>query len=134
LLKDHHVRYAGARFRERMTLLRVETDQLLLHSVCDIDEATAARIGNLGQVAKVVAPGSFHHFQLAPCQPAFPNAGTHICPGIEGTRPCLTFNVVKILERILAWDFERVVIAHGDSIERDTRAILREAWQKPLSR
>lgn len=49
-----------------MTLLGLGTGQLLVHSPCDIDEATAARIGNLGQVAKVIAPGSFHHFQLAP--------------------------------------------------------------------
>ena len=30
------------------------------------------------------------------------------------------------LERILAWDFERVVIAHGDCIEHDAHARLRE--------
>ena len=35
------------------------------------------------------------------------------------------------LESILAWDFARVVIAHGELIERDARAILRRAW-RPL--
>lgn len=37
------------------------------------------------------------------------------------------------LERILAWDFERVVLAHGDCIEAAARARLREAWARPLS-
>jgi hypothetical protein len=37
------------------------------------------------------------------------------------------------LERILAWDFERVVLAHGDCIEADAKARLREAWARPLS-
>lgn len=36
------------------------------------------------------------------------------------------------LERVLAWDFERVVIAHGDLIERDAKAVLRHAWRAAL--
>ena len=42
--------------------------------------------------------------------------------------------VAEALERILAWDFERVVVAHGDLIEHDARDILRKAWEKPLQR
>ena len=38
----------------------------------------------------------------------------------------------KSLERILEWDFERIVIAHGDLIEADAKAVARRAWQKPL--
>ncbi len=36
------------------------------------------------------------------------------------------------LERILAWNFERVVLAHGDCIDVDAKARLQEAWAKPL--
>lgn len=32
------------------------------------------------------------------------------------------------LERILAWDFERMVIAHGELFERGAKSALREAW------
>lgn len=39
----------------------------------------------------------------------------------------------KSLEEILAWDFSRVVLAHGDLIESDAKAILREAWKTPLA-
>jgi hypothetical protein len=38
----------------------------------------------------------------------------------------------RTLERILAWDFERVVISHGDLIEENAKAVLREAWRSPL--
>ena len=38
------------------------------------------------------------------------------------------------LERILAWDIERVVIAHGDCIEERAVERLREAWARPLER
>lgn len=37
-----------------------------------------------------------------------------------------------VLERILAWDFDRVVIAHGDPIEHDPKAVLRRAWRGML--
>ena len=37
------------------------------------------------------------------------------------------------LERILAWNIERVVLAHGDCIEADAKARLREAWATPLA-
>jgi hypothetical protein len=32
------------------------------------------------------------------------------------------------LERILAWDFERVVVGHGEVLERDGRRTFREAF------
>ena len=36
------------------------------------------------------------------------------------------------LERILAWDFDRMVIAHGESFERGAKDALREAWRPVL--
>jgi hypothetical protein len=36
------------------------------------------------------------------------------------------------LELVLTWDFERIVIAHGDLIERDALATAREAWHREL--
>ena len=38
------------------------------------------------------------------------------------------------LRRILAWDFERIVIAHGDLIEHDAHAVAARAWAKVLGR
>lgn len=36
------------------------------------------------------------------------------------------------LERILQWDFERVVLSHGDLIETNAKATVRDAWKTPL--
>jgi hypothetical protein len=35
------------------------------------------------------------------------------------------------LQRILAWDFERIVPSHGDVLERGGKDALREAWLSP---
>lgn len=39
----------------------------------------------------------------------------------------------RSLERILDWDFERVIIAHGESLEGDAKATVRAAWATPLA-
>ena len=36
------------------------------------------------------------------------------------------------LERILEWDFERIIMAHGDLIEHDAKAVARQAWRRLL--
>jgi len=38
------------------------------------------------------------------------------------------------LEQIVAWDFDRIVIAHGDLIEHDARDVARRAWRRYLSK
>ena len=38
----------------------------------------------------------------------------------------------RSLERILDWDFVRVVMAHGDLVETNAKAIVRDAWRSPL--
>lgn len=34
----------------------------------------------------------------------------------------------KSLERILAWDFRRIVLSHGDLIDHDVHKIAADAW------
>ncbi len=215
------VRYMGCNVDGRMTVVRLANGRLLLHSPGPIDESLAESIRALGEVAYIVAPGSFHHLHVPSAQDAFPDAETYLCPGIERKRPRLAFDwflgnrppdawaaeldqvlvrgsrwmwevaflhrasrtlllvdlielftdrtehvnwplkfwwkavfhmwntpkpapeyqlgwsdkqaACKSLESILAWDFERIIIAHGDLIERDARSTAEWAWAKPLT-
>lgn len=36
------------------------------------------------------------------------------------------------LKRILHWDFERIIISHGDIIEKNAREVALRAWKNPL--
>ncbi|MGH7434842.1 MAG: hypothetical protein ACRENE_04140 [Polyangiaceae bacterium] len=38
------------------------------------------------------------------------------------------------LERILGWDFDRAVIAHGELLDREPKEAIREAWRWVLAR
>lgn len=35
-------------------------------------------------------------------------------------------------ERILAWDFERIILSHGDPVTENAKARATEAWRGPL--
>ncbi len=41
--------------------------------------------------------------------------------------------VKECLQKVLAWDFERIILAHGDNIDTHAREMAREAWKTPLS-
>ena len=220
-LQEYPIHFAGCDFNARMTVIRISDTKLMLHSPCEIDSATKEAILALGDVACIVAPGSYHYFHIASAQAAFPDADTYICPGIERKRPDLDFdwflgdrppelwmgtldqvlvrgnkyiwevaffhkpsqtlllvdlieNVTdqtpnvnwlltlwwkvvfrmwnhpkpapeyqlgwkdkaaarKSLQKILHWDFEKIVLSHGDLIETDAKETALEAWKVPLS-
>lgn len=191
----------------------------MLHSPCDIDDATAKAISKLGEVYYIVAPGSFHYLHVTSAQRRFPDAQTFICPGIEHKVPRLhfdwilgprspmawsdTINQVLIrgsrymwevamlhkpsktlvlvdaieyftdqtndvswqlkgwwklfrmwnkpkpapeywlgwkdkvaasasLESILEWDFDKIILSHGDNITENAKDTARRAWTPPL--
>ncbi len=215
------IKYAGTRFDARMTVIRLRGGKLMLHSPCEISEPLKRALAGLGDVAYIVAPGTYHYMYVPSAQAAFPGAETFICPGIERKRPGLKFDsllgdtapeawaeemdqvlvrgnswiwevaffhratktliltdvvenftdttshtnwALKLwfkwvfrmwntpkpapeyqlgwndkeaarasLRRILEWDFERVIVAHGDPIESNAREIVTKAWEKPLA-
>ncbi len=220
-LRGYRVKYLGMELYARMTVIRLEDDRLLLHSPCEIDDYTHSALTELGEVAYIVAPGTFHYLNIASAQAAFPEAETFLCPGIERKRSNMHFdwllgdiapaawagqldqvlvrgnrwiwevaffhrqtrtlilvdliekftdatphvdwklklwwkivfhmwNTAKpaaeyqlgwsdkkaartSLQRILLWDFARVILAHGDLIEADSRSVVEKAWRKQLA-
>jgi len=220
-LKEYPVRYAGCEFSARMAVVRLPDSKLMLHSPCEIDSATKDAVLALGEVAYIVAPGSYHYLHVPSAQAAFPDAESYICPGVERKRPDIDFDWIlgdrpakpwqgvldqvlvrgtkyiwevaffhipsrslllvdlienvtdqtprvswqlklwwklvfhmwnhpkpapeyqlgwkdktaarESLQRILEWDFERIILSHGDLIETEAKARAIEAWKVPLS-
>ncbi|MEP7241419.1 MAG: DUF4336 domain-containing protein [Devosia sp.] len=221
-LQPYSVALAGTTFGARMTVIRLASGEIVLHSPCAITAALAAEIIALGPVAHILAPGNFHHLNVTSAQAAFPTAMTWICPGVERKRPDLRFDGVlgdtapatwageldqvlvqgarimrevamfhrasatlilvdlienftdasphiggalkfwfkyvmrmwdkprpapeyqlgwrdrraaaESLRRILAWDFQRIVLSHGDLIDHDAHDVAAAAWASILRR
>ena len=60
-LRAYPVQLAGTRFDARMTVIRLSSGEIMLHSPCAIGAPLAEEISALGRVAHIVAPGNFHH-------------------------------------------------------------------------
>lgn len=218
-LREYRVQLGGARFNARMTVIRLRSGEILIHSPCAFDAALAAEVSALGRVVAILAPGNFHWLHVRSCQQAFPGAKTYLCPGVERRAKDLRFEfflgdeapslwsdelsqvalmgprlmrevaffhlasrtliLVDLIEnftpatrgtnlfsrtifraigmwnrprpapeyrvawgdkarvregmaRILAWDFDRVILAHGDVITRDAKQIVARAWRDIL--
>lgn len=82
-LVDYPVRYAGSTFGGKMTVIRLGSGKLILHSPCAIPPELKAAIEAIGEVGWLVAPGNFHHLHIAAAKHAFPEAEIWIAPGVE---------------------------------------------------
>ncbi len=218
-LRDYPVRLGGARFNARMTVIRLASGQVLVHSPCAFDDRLAGQVAALGPVAAIIAPGNLHWLHVRSCQQAFPEAQTYVCPGVDERAKRLRFDFVlgdeaprlwadelaqvalcgtrvmrevaffhrpsrtliladlvenftpatpgtnlllrvvfrglgmwnrpgpapeyrfawgdrarvrEAMERILEWDFDRVILSHGDLITGDARRRVARAWRNIL--
>lgn len=205
--------FLGLHVGTRMTVIRLPSGKLVLHSPVPTSIATRAAIAELGPVAHIVCPNLFHHMYAEEAVAAFPAALLHgpadlwrkrrdlpfgaelsetphpdwkgvLLPlTIQGcllretvffhpaTRTLITSDLVEnfhqaphwltrqylrlggllgqvgwhpmlrvvyrdraaaraSVDRLLEWPFERVVIAHGEPLLHDARALVREgmAW------
>jgi hypothetical protein len=203
----------------RTTVVRLDDGGLLAHSPCPLDADSRSRLDELGEVAHIVAPGTYHYLHVAAWKHAYPAARVWLCPGLRRKRPELpegteltdrapdawrdemdqvvirgnrviwevlfchrrsrtlivtdsieyygdrSQNVPWLLriwwllfrmwnrpapapeygfgwrdrqaareslQRALQWDFDRIVLSHGDLIETDGHAQARRAWSRLL--
>jgi hypothetical protein len=93
-LFSYPVRLVGTRFDARMTVIRLASGRIMLHSPSPMTPTLVHEISALGPVGHVVAPGNFHHLHTAAAQAAFPGAKTWICPGVERRSPGLKYDGV----------------------------------------
>lgn len=206
---ERPLRYHGLEIGARMTVLRFDGGDLLLHSPVAIDAELRRALDALGRVRYAVAPNRMHHLFIGEVSAAWPEVRLYAAPGLEAKRADVAWHAVlgdrapaewrgqlehvffggfpqvaevdffhppsrtlllsdvafhvgaesppltrlafrllgaygrlaptllerrqirdraaarASLERILAWDFDRVIVAHGGVLETGGRAALR---------
>jgi len=91
-LYEYPIRYMGIHVNARMTVIRLKTGGVLLHSPGPLDQALATAVSRIGPVRGIIAPSNFHHLYVPGCQELFPEAATFTCPGVEKKNPNLRFD------------------------------------------
>ncbi|MGB3727667.1 MAG: DUF4336 domain-containing protein [Thermodesulfobacteriota bacterium] len=83
--------FLGIDFGGRMTVIRLSSGDLILHSPVFIDGALKDELDNIGSVKYVVAPNKFHHMHLGQCIIHFPDAEVLCAPGLTNKRKDIVF-------------------------------------------
>lgn len=94
----------------RMTVIRLPSGGLLLHSPVPLDEATRHALDALGPVRWILGPSKVHHFYLGGYAAAYPEAALLGAPGLAEKRRDLRFQ--GVLDDRAAPDFEGAVAHH----------------------
>ncbi len=77
----------GVPFMTRMTIIRLESGGLWLHSPVPINDALARAVETLGRVQYLVAPNLFHHFYMPAAMERWPEAELWVPAGMAEKVP-----------------------------------------------
>jgi hypothetical protein len=83
------VSFLGLRLSVTMTVLRLDSNDLLVSSPIGLTPELRDAVLGLGSVAHLYAPNLFHHQWLAEWANAFPSARVHAPAGLEKKQPSL---------------------------------------------
>jgi len=88
------LRAPGLRLDHRMTVLRLASGDLLIHSPIELDEELARSLEALGPVRYFIAPNTFHDLYWPAWFARYPQAAFYAVPGLKEAHPGLPFQEV----------------------------------------
>ena len=104
--------FMGLHVGSRMTVVKLSSGGLLLHSPVPVNEDLAAELAALGEVKHIVCPNLFHHVFAAEVKQRYPQALLHGPAKLAGKRKDLTLDATLSETPHPDWgdDFELVFI------------------------
>jgi uncharacterized protein DUF4336 len=86
------LRWLGIELGRRMTVIRLSSGELLVHSPAELTPDLRDAFAELGEVRFVVPASRFHgHLYMEQYREAYPKVELFAAPGLESRRPDLTF-------------------------------------------
>jgi hypothetical protein len=93
-IASHPLRFLGLEIGTRMTVVRLPSGGLFVHSPIPLDGELRKEIDALGPVTAIVAPCLYHHLYVADWARAYPDASVSGCPGLDAKRRDVRFTRV----------------------------------------
>lgn len=124
----------------RMTIIRLPSGRLWLSSPVRLSYDRLQEVLDLGEPAHLVSATPRHHWRLEPWHALFPDATLWSCatgPFTLGKRTLPPRDIRAIThrtagrawaERVMSWDFDRLVMAHGPVVETGAKAYVERAF------
>jgi hypothetical protein len=91
---ERRLRFLATEIGTRMTVIRLGSGELFVHSPVRLDDSTRQDLDALGPVRHVVAPSLFHHLYVADYPAAYPEAKLYAAPGLPEKRRDVSFHTV----------------------------------------
>ena len=166
-LVETPLRFRGIEVGRRMTVIRLASGSLLIHSPAPLTAELRDALAQLGEVRFVVPASSMHgHLFMEEYQAAYPAAELFSAPGLDRkrkdlalagllgsaprpmravaratgaydhARPTPMFRLGlrnriaarRSLDRVLSWDFDRIILGHGEPMDTGGPSALRDAY------
>lgn len=83
--------FLGIDFGGRMTVIRLNSGDLILHSPVVMNQQVKNELNDIGNVKYIVAPNKFHHMHLEQCISLFPDADVLCALGLPQKRKDIVF-------------------------------------------
>jgi len=87
-------KFLGVDFGGRMTVVRLRSGKLFLHSPVRLNDSLSRELDALGEVAHIAAPNKFHHLYISDYVDSYPRAKFYAAPGLTEKRRDIRFDGV----------------------------------------
>jgi len=77
------ISFYGLPFTTRMVVVKLENNQLLIHSPVNLTNALKAELDKLGQVKYLISPNKIHYWYISDFQQHYPKAITFASDGVQ---------------------------------------------------
>lgn len=98
--------WMGLHVGTRMTVVRLASGELWLHSPVPIGSALKQELDKLGTVRHIVCPNLFHHSYAGDAKALYPEAALYGLPDLRSKRPDLSFAADIMSTPAPAWQIE----------------------------
>ncbi len=115
-IKSVPFRFIGLEIGIRMTIVRLDKNDLFVHSPIPLDPLTKTMLYDLGQVKYVISPNNLHHLFLSEYVKDFPYAKFYASPGLVEKRKDIQFYSVLTEIPDPAWKdhLDQTIFVHPD--------------------
>ncbi|MEY8766445.1 MULTISPECIES: DUF4336 domain-containing protein [Francisella] len=85
------VPFFGLPYTTRMTIIRLENDDLFIHSPIKLNNELMQEVSKLGNIKYLISPNKIHHLFLQDWLELYPNAEVYASPGLREKRKDINF-------------------------------------------
>ncbi len=91
-IAQQQLKYLGLEVGTKMTIIRLENDELVVISPIQINDTIQTQLNEIGLVKHIIAPNLFHYLFVSDWKKLFPNAMVWASPDLKAKKPNISID------------------------------------------